>query len=51
MHRVLCYNSRLKWMRRVLDMHSLLLTGTWVRLTWVTLPILLIWAVLFWAMG
>ena len=32
-------------------MHSLLLTGTWVRLTWVTLPILLIWAGLFWAMG
>ena len=32
-------------------MHSLLLTGTWVRLIWVTLPILLIWAVLFWAMG
>ena len=50
MQQMLCYNSRLKWMRRIL-MHSLLLTGTWVRLAWVALPILLIWAVLFWAMG
>ena len=51
MYRMLCYNSRLKWMRRIRDMHSLLLTGIGLRLASVALPIALIWGVLYWAMG